>query len=104
MRVLLPVPVDRRPGFVAAAVRLHVGFDLRSFLARLDNVPADPEDNPQDDHQHFPSLEGIDCADILEIYGPARHSIGGHVSLSSRISIWSSPSRSSPSRRSPLRG
>src|SRR5262245_61258957 len=86
MRVLLPVAVDRRPGFVAAAVGVHVGFDLRSFLARLDNVPADPEDDSEDYHQHFPSLEGIDCADILEVDGPSRHSIGGHFSLSSRIS------------------
>ncbi len=68
----LKIPVDRRPRLVAARIGFQFLFDDLGLLARLNDVPADPENQPEKDQELFRALEGIDGSDVLQITRPAR--------------------------------
>ncbi|CAH2400182.1 hypothetical protein MES4922_230193 [Mesorhizobium ventifaucium] len=70
--------VDRLSGFLSSAIRSHIGFDFSTLVARLEDVPSDPEDESDDHHHDFGTLKRVDRADVLEVERPAFHSIGRH--------------------------
>ena len=65
------IAIDRGPGLVTARVGQQLLLDLLSFLAGLNDVPADPEGKAENNKEPFRALEGVDGANVPSDHPPS---------------------------------